>query len=746
MRACSRGTMNRMRQVLLVTAGAVFAVSVIVGLFALSQANQEQLELTARLTSRSQVLADSLAESIEPSYNARATTTLQRVIDRFVSNERLAGLGVFDNTGATTASSNDLILPTDERFITDTMDSDEPRGVFVRSGTETFYTYVLPLHESERVVGALAVVQNATYIDESIRAVWRDNIIRLVLQVALFGLAIFILVRWVFFRSITRLSESLGAIRRGEKGVELLDDASFLQPLAGEISKVTQSLRQARHAASEEARMRLEKLDSPWTAERLQEFIKAHVKDRHLVVVSNREPYVHSHTKDGIAWSVPAGGVITALETVMAACGGTWIAHGSGDADRETVDQTGRIRVPPDEPRYTLRRVWLSPQEVHGYYTGFSNEALWPLSHMAHTRPTFRKEDWSMYRKVNGSFAKIVLDEIRNVERPLVIVNDYHFALLPELIKKSRPDAQVAMFWHIPWPSPESFSICPWRKELLQGMLGADLVGFHTQQYCNNFIDTVSAEVESLIDFEHFSIERGGHRSFIKPFPISIAYPGSAEPRGEMDRSVLDKLGIASEFLALGVDRLDYTKGILERFKGVEFFLDTHPEYRERFTFLQIASPTRETVEKYREYGEQVAAEAERINKKFGTRAWQPIVFERRTYTHAELLELYRLAHVCLVTSLHDGMNLVAKEYVAARTEEDGALILSKFTGAARDLKHAIIINPYNAEESADALLAAITMTPVEQHQRMKAMRQSISDYNIYRWSAELIKALSQIG
>lgn len=736
--------MSRMRQVLLVTASAVFAVSLIVGLFALSQVNQEQLELTARLTSRSQVLADSLAESIEPSYNAQATSTVQRVIERFVSSERLSGLGVFDNTGVAVAASADLPLPPDERFVTTVMDSDEAQGEFVRRGAETYYTYILPLHDDDRVVGALAVVQNATYIDESIRSIWYDNIIRLFSQLLLFAIAIFIIVRWVFFRSITRLVESLQAVRKGESDGDMPDNAGFLQPLAGEISKVTKSLRQARHAASEEARMRLEKLDSPWTAERLQEFIKARIKDRPLIVISNREPYVHTKSKGSVQWSVPAGGVITALETVMAACGGTWIAHGSGNADRETADDSGKLRVPPDEPKYTLRRVWLNDREVKGYYTGFSNEALWPLSHMAHTRPAFRKEDWSMYRKVNGTFAKAVLDEIRHVDQPLIIVNDYHFALLPELIKKSRPDAQVAMFWHIPWPSPEAFSICPWRKEILQGMLGADLVGFHTQQYCNNFIDTVSAEIESLIDFEQFSIERTGHRSFIKPFPISIAYPGTAEPHGEPDPTVLEKLGIESEYVALGVDRLDYTKGILERFRGVEFFLDTHPEYRERFTFLQIASPTRETVEKYREYGEQVAHEAERINEKFGTREWQPIVFERRTYTHAELLELYRLAHVCLVTSLHDGMNLVAKEYVAARTEEDGVLILSKFTGAARDLKQAVIINPYNAEESAEAILTAITMTPVEQHRRMKAMRSSISDYNIFRWSAELIKALSQ--
>lgn len=734
-----------MRQVLLVVFGVLFAVSLIIGLFTINQVSQEQLELTSRMQSRSQVLADSLAESIEPSYNRRATSTVERIVNRFASEERLEGLGVYDNTGAAVVVSENLLLPQNADIIGDAMDSDEPQGEYVREGNETYYVQASPLHEDGRVVGALVVVQNATYIDESIRAIWIDNIIRWFSQVAIFALAVFVLVRWVFRRSITRMTESLQAARKGEGDFHGTDDTGFFQPLAGELSKVTTSLRQARRAASEEARMRLEKLDSPWTAERLREFIKAHLKDRPLYVISNGEPYVNTKVKGKIEWKTPAGGVITAIEPVMEACGGLWIARGSGDADREVTDSEGKLRVPPDEPKYTLKRVWLTDAEAHGYYNGFSNEALWPLCHMAHVRPQFRKEDWDQYKKVNAKFAKALLHEIRNIERPIVLVQDYHLALVPAMIKKNRPDALVSIFWHIPWPAAAQFTICPWRKEILEGMLGADLVGFHTQQYCNNFMDTVANEVESRIDFEDFSIFREEHRTYVKPFPISIAFPGSAEASAEPSRAVLEALGITSQYVILGVDRLDYIKGIPERLRGLEFFLDAQPEYRGKVTLLQIGSPTRVGVEKYREYAEQIVEEVERINKKFATGEWKPIVLEQRSYSHQELRALYQVADVCLVSSLHDGMNLVAKEYVAARSDEAGTLILSQFTGASRDMKGAILINPYSAEDSAAALAEALTMPLSEQHRRMKTMRASVRDYNIYRWSAEIIKALTQL-
>lgn len=734
-----------MRQVLLVTGSVIFVVSLVVGFFALSQANQEQLELTSRLQSRSQVLAESLAESIEPSYNSQSTSTMQRIIDRFAGSERLAGLGVFDNTGAPVAESEGAPFPEDGKLITTVMDSDEAGGSFVRRIDGTYYIHVIPLHEDKRVAGALAVAQNATYIDESIFNIWRDNIIRLLLQILVFAGAIFILVRWVFANSIARMVKSLQAVRKGDTDNNPDPSPSFFEPLAGEISKVTNSLRQARHSASEEARMRLEKIDSPWTAERLKEFVKAYLRDRPIFVLANGEPYINTKPKNKIEWTVPAGGVVTAINPVMEACGGMWIAHGSGSADKEVVDANGKVRVPHDEPKYTLKRIWLSPAEIKAYYNGFSNEALWPLCHMAHVRPEFRKEDWTEYRKVNGLFAKTLLAEIRDIERPIILVQDYHLALVPEMIKKSRPDAQIAMFWHIPWPAAAQFSICPWRKEILKGMLGADLIGFHTRQYCNNFMDTVGNEIESRIDYEHFSVFREDHRTFVKPFPISIDFPGGAEQLEEPDPKILKELNIRAPHLILGVDRLDYIKGIPERFKGLEFLLDTYPEHRGKLAMLQIASPTRESVEKYAEYREFVRKEAKRINEKFGTNDWKPIVLEEKSYSHAELRQLYRLADVCIITSLHDGMNLVAKEFAAARGDEAGVLILSQFTGASRDMKGALVINPYSAEETSAALHTALTMQKTEQHRRMKMMRASVSDYNVYRWSAELIKALSEL-
>ena len=520
----------------------------------------------------------------------------------------------------------------------------------------------------------------------------------------------------------------------------------FFLPLASEITKMSSSLRQARSAASEEARMRLEKLDSPWTAERLQEFIKAHVRERPIYVVSSREPYVHERVgRKEVTWSVPASGLVTALEPVMVACGGTWLAHGSGSGDKQTADQEGKLRVPPDDPRYTLKRVWLTREDVG--HTRFSNEALWPLAHMAHTRPVFRKEDWAAYRRVNGKFARELLQEIKDVQRPLILVQDFHFTLLPAMVKAARPDAQVALFWHIPWPSAELFSICPWRKEILEGMLGADVVGFHTQQYCNNFLDTVAKVVEARVDLEHFSISRAGHTCYVKPFPISIAFTNGEEPDDkEPNRSTLEDLGVTTERVGLGVDRLDYTKGILERFKAIEFLFDLHPEYLEKFTFLQIAPPSRAALEKYRTYGEDVSAEAERVNARFAKGDWKPIVLEKRHFTHAELNVLYRLADLCIVSSLHDGMNLVAKEFVAARSDEAGVLVLSRMTGASRDLKGAIAVNPYSAEEMAEATYQALQMPKTEQHRRMKSMRDTVKNYNVYRWSAELIKAVADLG
>ena len=417
--------------------------------------------------------------------------------------------------------------------------------------------------------------------------------------------------------------------------------------------------------------MRFEKLDTPWTAERLKEFVKAYLKDQKIFLLFKGEPYTHKKSKDGIYCFSQAGGVLTALEPLMEACGGMWIAHGSGDADKETVDENDTIKVPPENPKYTLKRVWLTEEEDNGYDKGYSAQGLYPLCLNTHTRPIFKEEDWIEYKKVNEKFAKVLLTEIKDVPRPIIIVNEYHFSLLPKIIKEGRPDARIGIFWHTPWPSAEAFSICPQRKEILEGILGADVIGFHTQQFCNNFIDTIGKNVESLIDFDKFSITRDEHISYIRAFPIGVDFTNKQESKKSnlLGKKILSDLKIKTKYLGLGVDRLDYAKGIPERFKGIEYFLDTHPEYKEQLTFLQIASPCRSKIEKYLEYKDLVSREAERINKKFGIKEWKPIVLEMKQYDHPDINSLYKSADICVVTSLHDGMNLVSNEYVAERND-----------------------------------------------------------------------------
>ncbi|MES3031699.1 MAG: trehalose-6-phosphate synthase, partial [Patescibacteria group bacterium] len=569
----------------------------------------------------------------------------------------------------------------------------------------------------------------------------------------IFSITIFIILRFFVFRQVVRLVESIKKIRLGKKNETLkdVDKYSFFKPLAIEITQITKSLSQARLSAKEEARMRLEKIDTPWTSERLSEFIKAFLKDRPIFVVSNREPYEHfTDSKGKINYKMPAGGVVAATEPVMEACSGTWIAWGSGDADKLVVDKDNKIKVPPNEPKYTLKRIWLSDEEIEGYYKGFSNEAIVPLCLLAHTRPLFRKEDWYEYKKVNEIFARNVLTEVKNVQNPLILVQDFHLSLLPQMIKAARPDAQVGIFWHMPWPSPEAFSVCPWRKEILQGILGADIVGFHVQQYCNNFINTVGKELESLCDLEQFSVTYKSHTSYIKSLPIGVAFTGSSSDvmyDANVGKKFLKKLGIHTRYVGLGVDRMDYTKGILERFKAIEFFLDGYPDYKENFTFLQIASPSRESVPRYQQFSKDVTKESERINNKFKTKNWQPIVLIKEYHSHEELGPLFKIANVCMVTSLHDGMNLVAKEFIAARNDESGVLILSKFTGAVRELNSgALIVNPYSAEETSEAIRTALNMPLPEQRKRMKKMRESIKSYNIFRWSAEFIRAITNLS
>ena len=478
-----------------------------------------------------------------------------------------------------------------------------------------------------------------------------------------------------------------------------------------------------------------------WSPDLLRYILRNELPDADLIVVSNREPYMHERTEEGVTLVAPPSGVVAALEPVVRACSGTWIAHGSGSADRETADEEGRLQVPPDDPSYTLKRVWLSDEEVRGYYSGFSNEGLWPLCHLAFIRPVFRAADWECYQAVNRRFADVVVAECKT-ERPLVLIQDYHFALLPRMIRERLPDAVILTFWHIPWPNAELFGVCPWREQILDGLLGSSILGFHIQLYCNNFLESTDRFIETRIDKEESAVIQGGNATVVRPYPISIEWPegGGVAACHEARQRVRERLGLAPETrLAIGAERLDYTKGILQRFYGMEAFFAKHPDWVGRLTFLEIAAPSRSNIRAYRQLRRDCQELADDINERFGHEGYQPIILIVEQHDQKELHDLYRAADLFVVSSLHDGMNLVAKEFVASRDDEDGVLILSQFAGASRELGDALIVNPFDADAMGDAFYAGLTMAEQERRDRMREMREAVRYNNVFRWAGTML-------
>jgi trehalose 6-phosphate synthase len=485
-----------------------------------------------------------------------------------------------------------------------------------------------------------------------------------------------------------------------------------------------------------------------WTEEDLHSLIKTRLGDTPFIVVSNREPYIH-HFEDGKPeWASPASGMATALDPIMRASEGTWVAHGSGDADGVVVDEFDRVRVPPDDPTYTLRRVWLDPELEKEYYYGLANEGLWPLCHIAFQRPIFRRSDWEAYKRANEIFAEAVLEEAGDGPA-FVFIQDYHLGLLPRMLKNRNPNLTVAQFWHIPWPNREVFRVFPWGEELLDGLLGNDLLGFHLRYHCANFLETVDRTVESKVDAEHSDINRGGHATMVRPFPISIDYErhqsDAVSPR--VDREIArwyERIGEVPH-IGIGIDRIDYTKGIPERLRAIDLFLENHPEYRKRFVFVQVAVPSRSQIEQYAALDDKLDQQVAELNDKWRDGNWQPVLFRRFHHGQVSMMALHRIADFCIVSSLHDGMNLVAKEFVASRTDEQGVLMLSNFAGASRELTDALQINPYAVDDMADSIYSALTMPPEEQEKRMRRLRESVAENNVYRWAGKLITTLLKI-
>ena len=696
----------------------IFPLAVVLGCFALLVLPLVD-DLTQRwflrdLDARSQMISASLHDPLLDLVTLQDAESIRALFDRTLSDAHIRAIAVCDVSGKLLFHSSDF--PSQ-------LSCQGNAGKDLRVNESV-------LAEDGVTIGKLILAQDTRFI-EGRATEFRNYLFAIFL---LMFIVISALGAWMAHWSWRDWVASLKNLMRRESVAQgAVSAPPEFRPLMGD-------LRAMLHEMNVERRTQQNSPQS-WTPEKLRSLLHDELAGDQVLVVSNREPYIHEYSEQGIIVRRPASGLVTAVEPVMRACSGTWIAHGSGSADRATVDAHDRVAVPPKKPAYTLRRVWLSEEEERGYYYGFSNEGLWPLCHMAHVRPLFRTSDWEQYVAVNQRFAEAVVAEA-HTDDPVVLVQDYHFALLPRMVREKMPKATIIMFWHIPWPNPESFGICPWREELLIGLLGNTLLGFHTPFHCKNFLETVDRYLETRIEHEASTISYGGELTEVESYPISIAWP---EADASLDL-VLCRDEVRKELalppghqLALGVDRLDYTKGIVERLQAVDRMLEMHAGLAGKFSLLQIAAPSRSSLDEYKTLEVRVRKLASDINHKYANAVAPPILLRVEHFDMDQLARFYRAADVCMVTSLHDGMNLVAKEFIAARDDESGVLILSQFTGAARELHEALIINPYHIEQGAQALQRALTMPLPEQRERMRSMRSIVRDFNVYRWAGLML-------
>lgn len=735
-----------MRLSLALVLSIFFGVGLVTFIFSLFQMSDERPRLEGELENRISQVAGEISYDTVLFSIYYDQETKEQLIDVMNRRYNLSGIAVFytpDSMLVNTAAAPLVARSID--YIKQSIAANTSVGNYLELNGITHFQFIRPVHRNNSV---LVIFRDAEYIDSIVKRELLQSLLRWLVQTIIISLISLAVIRFGIFEPINRILRWVKATRTGNSDDSTAAPPGFLTPLHEEIINITREMQLARLTAEEEARLRT-RSEAIWTPERLKAEVQNLLPGRKMIVVSNREPYMHIREGGSVKCIVPASGLITAMEPILNSCGGLWIASGTGDADRITVDENDKIMVPPDEPKYTLRRLWQTREDEMHFYYGFSNEGLWPLCHIAHTRPVFRIEDWKYYKKVNEDFARAVLEETKDEADPFILIQDYHFALLPELIRKGKPGARIAIFWHIPWPNPESFGICPWQREILAGMLGADVIGFHTQYHCNHFLETVTNALESRVGWDNFSVKIAGHTTFVKPFPISIEFTmkdfDDTTPPSKPASELLMEYGIPAKFMGVGVDRIDYTKGIIEKFLSLERFFEKNPSYKGKFTFVQIGAPSRSFLKTYSDTSSEVEKEAERINLRFKGKNWKPILFLKRHHSHEEIYPFYAAADFCMVSSLHDGMNLVAKEYVATRNLNTGALILSRFTGASQELHGAVIVNPYDIEQSADAIKFALEMDKGEQAQRMRQMRQSILRNNIFYWAAELLRTMTSI-
>lgn len=710
--------------------GALGLATIIVLALAVAPFSKSLIEQWSRndVEARSRLVYNSIQGSVVRAMSDDAWDRLGSIFDGVAQDERILAVALCDEAG-------NLVKPT--RLMPQTFSCVK----VARSEAESFSSIV---SDGRRVlVGAfpivdrdhkayLIVLHDLSFIDA------RSGEAQTFVVAALAGVAItvagvaaifVVLMLRGWMRSLRR------AVEEVRSGQSLLVRPRERSSLDKQIQKLLREI--------EIGRVPIETAQIEWSPEALQNLLRNALPGAEVLIVSNREPYIHNRSNGGIAVQTPASGLVSALEPVIRACGGTWIAHGSGNADRETVDRNDRIDVPPDAPAYTLRRLWITDEEQDGYYYGFANEGLWPLCHIAFVRPVFREADWQAYERINERFADAVAQEART-EDPIVLVQDYHFALAPRMIRDRLPKATIIAFWHIPWPNAETFGICPWKERIIEGLLGSTILGFHTRFHCNNFFETVDRFVESRIDREHATVTLGGHETMVRAYPISIEWPPKAlsnQPSIEACRhEVRQALGLSDNVrLAVGIERFDYTKGILDRMKAVDALLTLNPTLKGRFVFVQAAAPTRSKLPTYSRLQSEAKALADEINARHGDKTYMPIHLIVRHHEPAEVFKLFRAADLCVVSSLHDGMNLVAKEFVASRDDEQGVLVLSSFTGASREMSEALIVNPYDVQEMASAFDAALRIPVHEQRERMRLMRQQVRERNVYRWAGQML-------
>ncbi len=737
-----------MKRLLLFILPILIIVTAVFAIFGVRQVRFEEERLMDDLKRKARAVDESIEATAKHIFSENDLKSAKRLVESFQNRERLQGCVIYDKEGKIIAITERLAewREKDKPYLREIIEKKQPRASLEQFRELSVYSYILPVKDEENnILGLVEVVYDTSYVFSIIAELWRRISISLITLLVLILLTM-LLIQWrIFILPVKRLTEWFHYFQKGETDIphpiKAKDD---LGKLASEVEQIALSLRVARRVVSDKAAERIAK-EEIWTEAKLRDLIRAKLGDNALFVVSNREPYMHviDEATGNYKCFRPASGVVTALDPILRACGGMWVGHGSGNADRKFVNSKNKLGVPPKDERYILKRVWLTKEEEEGYYYGFSNEGLWPLCHITHTRPIFREDDWKMYEKANRKFAESLLEELPN-KPAFVFVQDYHFTLLPKFIKEKRPDTIIAIFWHIPWPNPEVFATCPYQEQILEGMLSCDLIGFHVQNHCNNFLDTANRLLESRVDTEKFSVVRFGKETMVKSFPISVAGCLSSIP--ESDRKKIEvirkEFGLEDKIVAVGVDRVDYTKGLAERIMAVDRFIEKYPQYRNKFVLVQLAAPSRTHIKRYHDLMGEIDELVEKKNWKYSDGEWMPIIYLKKHFSADEILPFYSLADICIVSSLHDGMNLVAKEYVASKTDLNGVLILSRFTGAAREFNDALQINPYAIEEFADTIKTAVEMPMEERARRMESMRNMIKENNVYRWAGDIITEL----